>query len=156
MTLQIPSIILPRSYAAGTGSLASTETIADITEHTSIEFPVEFLQEKNIFITATELALAPAAIPRPLWYWVELSPYPSANNTYWPEPYPISAAYWAPIATPSIEVSLLAGAAGFITHPLMLPWSIHSPWARVVLQTPVPAALPTAYWVVQVLFVGNK
>ena len=167
--LQIPSIILPnvsrQPYILGT----ETETIDDLVEHTSLEFPVEYLQEKEIHITATEVALA-AVVPGTLWCWVELSPYPSANtpeigsNFYWPAPLPTSTAYWAAIGggggaivptTPYLEVSGLAGAAGTLVHTIILPWEIHSPWARLVVQTPVAAALPNAYWVIQCMFSGK-
>jgi hypothetical protein len=164
--LQIPSIILPRSYALGTGTLPYIETIADTLVHTSIEFPVEYLQEKTVQITATEVAEVPAAVPGPLWCWVELSPYPTANSLYWPEYYPITSFYWAAIGggggiswatlgllppiSPHIEVSGLAGGAGILVHTIILPWTIHSAWARVVLQTPAMAA--NTHWIVQVTF----
>ena len=157
---QVPSIILPIVHPIG----IETEDIDDLVEHTSLEFPVEYLQEKQIHITATEVALAPAAVPGNLWCWIELSPYPSANSPYWPFPYPTATAYWAAIGggggaivptAPLIETSGLAGAAGTLIHTIILPFSIHSPWCRVVLQTPVAAALPAAYWVVQVMVSGK-
>lgn len=221
MTIQVPSIILPRVWVLGT----ETETIADVEEHTSIEFPVEFLQEKTVHITATEVARVVGviaggpftlgepvigvpsgavgivfdqganwigitgvvgvfvvgdtitgtvsganidgglafAVPGPLRCWVELSPYPSANSPYWPEYYPITAAYWAAIGggggflPPLVfhaEVSLLAGAPGTLVHTFMQVWNDHSTWARVVLQTPAIAA--NAYWIVQCLFSGKS
>lgn len=161
MPLQIPSIILPRAWTTG----LETETIADLLEHTSLEFPVEYLQEKQIHIVATEVALAPAAVPGNLWCWVELSPYPSANSPYWAAPLPTSTAYWAAIgggggailpSSPYIEVSALGGAAGVLSHTIILPFAIHAPWCRLVLQTPVAAALPAAYWVVQAMFAGSN
>lgn len=151
---QVPSIILPSVWTLG----IETETIADVVEHTSTEFRVEFLQEKQVHITATEVALAPAAVPGNLWCWIELSPLPSANSAEWASPLPTSIAYWAAIGggggaivptAPHIEVSGLGGAVGTLTHTIILPWAIHSPWARLVVQTPVAAALPAAYWVVQ-------
>ncbi len=154
--LQVPAIILPTVWALGT----ETETIDDLVEHTSIEFPTEYLQEKLIHIFATEVALAPAAVPGPLWCWVELSPYPSANSNYWPVPLPTATAYWAAIGggggaiaptAPLIEVSGLAGAPGTLVHTMILPWDIHSVWARLVIQTPVAAALPAAYWEIQAM-----
>lgn len=157
VTIQIPSIILPDvtalPYILGT----ETETIDDLVEHTSIEFPTELLQDHEVHITATEVALA-AVVPGTLWCWIELSPYPSANSLYWPFKLPTSTAYWAAIGggggaivptTPHLEVSGLAGAPGTLVHSIILPWEIHSPWCRVILQTPVAAALPNAYWVVQ-------
>lgn len=151
-TIQIPSIILPQVWVIGT----ETETINDLVEHTSLDIPVEYLQEKIIHIFATEVAEAPAAVPGNLWCWVELSPVAST----------ISTNYWAAIGggggvivptAPHIEASGLAGAAGTLVHTIILPWAIHSPYARVVAQTPVAAALPNAYWVVQVLIsAGSK
>jgi len=213
--VQIPSIILPTIWSVGT----ETEDIDDLVEHTSIEFPVKYLQEKEIHILATEVARAIGIIvgaftlgepvlgapsgatgivfdqganwievtsvvgifavgdtitgtvsgatingaltfvvPGNLWCWVELSPYPSANSAYWEEPLPTSTAYWAAIGggggaiiptTPHIEVSGLAGLPGTLIHTIILPWEIHSPWARLVMQTPIAASLPNAYWVVQ-------
>ena len=159
--LQIPSIILPDVSAQDTILGTETETIDDLVEHTSLEFPVEFLQNKTIHITATEVALA-AVVAGNLLCWIELSPYPSANsvgvNTYWRWPLPTSVAYWGaiggggaalPPVAPLVEASGLGGAAGVLIHGIMLPWAIHSAWARLVVQTPVAAALPNAYWVIQ-------
>jgi len=220
-TLQAQSIILPRVWSVGT----ETETIDDLVEHTSTEFPAEFLHEKQVHITATEVARAigvivgaftvgepvigvPSgaagvvigtgatwieltgvvgvfaagdtitgtisgatingaltfAVPGNLWCWIELSPYPSANTegtwSYWPYPLGASTFYWAAIGggggaivpiTPHIEVSGLAGLPGTLVHTIILPWSIHSPWARLVIQTPIAAALPNAYWVIQAM-----
>lgn len=154
--LQVPSIILPAAWVTG----LETETIADIAEHTSREFSTEYLQEKQVHIFATEVALAPAAVPGNLWCWIELSPYPSANSAYWPVPLPSSAVYWAAIGggggaiaplAPHVEVSGLGGAAGALAHTIILPWAIHSPWARLIIQTPVAAALPAAYWLIQAM-----
>lgn len=91
------------------------------------------------------------AVPGDLWCWVELSPVAST----------ISTSYWAAIGggggaldpvAPTITASGLAGAPGSLVHTILLPWSIHAPWCRLVVQTPVAAALPAAYWVCQVLF----
>ena len=164
MQTQTPSLILPTTYAAGTGTLASTETIADVAEHTSVEFFCNTLQEKTVHIMAVEAALAPAAVPGNLWCWIELSPYPTANGNLWQWPLPTSTLFWAAIGggggaiapvAPHIEVSGLGGAAGTLTHGIILPWAIHSYWARVVVQTPVAAALPLAFWTVQVLVSGK-
>ncbi len=158
-----PAIILPdvstQPYILGT----ETETIDDLVEHTSTEFPVEYLKDKEIHITATEVALAAVAAGN-LWCWIELSPYPSANSPYWPTPLPTATAYWAAIGggggailptVPHVEVSGLAAAAGTLVHGIMLPWDTHSVWARLVLQTPVAANLPLAYWVIQAQFTAK-
>lgn len=159
--IQVPSIILPQVWVLGT----EVETINDLIEHTSIEFPVEYLQEKQVHIYAQEVALAPATVPGNLQCWIEISPYPSANTSaaepsYWPSPLPTSTAYWAAIgggggaiapAAPYIEVSGLAGAPGTLVHTILLSWTVHSPWARLVVQTPIAAALPNAYWIIQAM-----
>ena len=215
-TLQVPSIILPTVWSIGT----ETETVADLLEHTSIEVPVEFLQEKQVHIFATEVGRAigvivggpfmvgeaivgvPSgatglvmaqganwieifniagvfavgdvitgvvsgafingglafAVPGNLWCWVELSPYPSANSTYWAWPLPTTTAYWAAIGggggflaptAPLIEVG--TGING-VVHSILIPWTQHSAWARLIIQTPVAAALPNALWLVQAIF----
>ena len=153
--VQVPSIILPTVWSIGT----ETENIDDLLEHTSIEFSTEFLQEKLIHIIATEATIFGA--PGNLECWVELSPYPSANSNYWSYPLPTTTAYWsaigggggalAPVA-PLVEV---ATGVHLTIHTFTLPWQIHSPWARLVVQTPVAAALPTAYWVVQAMIVSK-
>lgn len=140
-TVQVPSIILPQVWEVGT----ETEIINDLVEHTSIDIPVEQLQEKIIHVFATEVVVA--GVPGNLWLWVELSPVPSATSTV----------YWAAIGggggalvpvAPTIEVA--TGVDGTV-HTLTLPWSIHSAYARLVVQTPVAAALPAAFWMVQCL-----
>jgi len=138
--IQKPSIVLPQVWSVGT----ETETIADNAEHTSIDIPVEYLQEKLIHILATEVVVA--GTPGNLWCWVELSPVDSD----------VSTAYWSAIGggggaltpvSPVIEAG--TGVNGTI-HTLTLCWTIHSAYARVIVQTPSPAA--TAFWAVQALF----
>jgi len=95
-------------------------------------------------------------VPGNLQCWIELSPVPST----------ISTSYWAaigggggilPATTPTIEASALAGAPGILVHTIILPWAIHSAYARLVVQTPVAADLPNAYWAVQALIsAGSK
>ena len=152
--IQAPSIILPILAPLWT----ETETIADLVEHTSIEFPVEYLQEKEIHIVATEVVVA--GVPGNLQCWVELSPFPSVNNLMWPAPLPATAAYWAAIGggggamapvAPLVEVP--AGVTGTV-HSILIPWAIHSAWARLVIQTPVSATPATAFWIVQAIFSG--
>jgi len=154
---QAAGIILPDVSAQPFILGTETETIDDLVEHTSIEFATEYLQNKEVHIYAQEVALA-AVVPGNLLCWIELSPYPSAFSNYWPSPNPISTAYWAAIGggggaiaptAPLTEVSGLGGAAGTLVHTIILPWAIHSPWARLVVQTPVAAALPNAYWILQ-------
>lgn len=151
MSIQIPSLILPVITTRIPNPLADVEAVADLLTHISIDIPVEQLQEKTIHIWATEVLLAPG-VPGPLWAWIELSQYPTS----------VSAAFWgaigggggpsypavpamAPVA-PTLEIGL--GING-VVHNILIPWAIHSPYARLVIQTPVAAALPMAFWVCQ-------
>jgi len=152
--IQPPSIILPILSPLGT----ERETVNDLVEHTSIEFPVEFLQEKEIHIIAAEVVVA--GVPGNLECWVELSPFPTINSLYWPAPLPALAAYWAAIGggggalapiAPMVEVA--TGVTGTV-HSILIPWAIHSVWARLVIQTPVSATPATAFWIVQAIFSG--
>ena len=137
--VQVPSIILPQQWEMGT----ETETINDSAEHPSIDIPIEYLQEKTIHILATEVVVA--GVPGNLWCWVELSPVSSS----------VSTSYWsaigggggalAPVA-PVIEAG--TGVMGTV-HTFTISWTVHSAYARLVVQTPSPVA--TAYWVVQAL-----
>jgi len=152
--VQIPWFILPVSITLGT----ERETVNDLVEHTSIEFPVEYLQEKEIHIIAAEVVVF--GVPGNLQCWVELSPVPTANNLMWPFPLPATAAYWAAIGggggamapiAPLVEVA--TGVTGTV-HSILIPWAIHSAWARLVIQTPVSATPATAFWIVQAIFSG--
>ncbi|MDP2730206.1 MAG: hypothetical protein Q8O55_06975 [Dehalococcoidales bacterium] len=151
---QIPAWILPRVIQLGT----EVETVGDLVEHTSTEFPVEYLQEKMIHIVATEVVAA--GVPGNLQCWVELSPWPTNNNMMHPAPLPASAAYWAAIGggggamapiAPLVEAA--TGVTGTV-HSILIPWAIHSAWARLVIQTPVSATPATAFWIVQAIFSG--
>ena len=153
--IQGPWVILPRVVILGT----ERETVNDLVEHTSIEFPVEYLQEKEIHILAAEVAMF-GGVPGNLQCWVELSPVPTANNLMWPAPLPAVATYWAAIGggggaiapiAPLVEVA--AGVTGTV-HSILIPWAIHSAWARLVIQTPVVATPATAFWIVQAIFSG--
>lgn len=139
--VQVPSLILPRVWSLGT----ETETIADLVEHTSLEFAVDNLRDKTIRILATEMIAL--GVPGNLLIWVELSPVLTTT----------SGAYWAAIGggggalaplAPTVEV---ATGVPLTIHTILLPWGIHSAFARVVVRTPVAAALPTAFWVVQAI-----
>lgn len=156
VSLQVPSIILPTTfYTIGT----LTEDLTDTNEHTSTEFPVEFLHEKEIHIMATEFVVL--GIPGNLWCWVELSPYPSVNSLYQPAPLPATAAYWAAIGggggalAPVSPVLEVATGVSLTVHTLLLPWTIHSGWARLVVRTPVAAAPLTAFWMIQAMVSGK-
>lgn len=162
--IQSPGIILPDVSAFDDIVGTETETIDDLVEHTSYEFATKLLQEKQIHIVATEVSLFAASVPGNLWCWVELSPLPSANNDMWESPLLTSTDAWAAIGggggaltptAPYVEISGLAGAAGTLIHTIILPWTIHSPWARLVVQTPIAASLPLAYWVIQAVITAK-
>jgi len=154
IVVQASAIILPILAPLG----VEVETVDNLVEHTSIEFPVEYLQEKEVHIVATEVVAA--GVPGNLQCWVELSPFPSVNNLMWPFPLPARATYWAAIGggggalapvAPLVEVATGVNAS---VHSIMIPWAIHSPWARLVVQTPVAATPATAYWIVQAIVSG--
>jgi len=140
------TIILPvpiTGWTLGT----ETETIDDTDEHISTDILCESLHEKIVYITAAEVVVA--GVPGPLWCWIELSPYD--NDT--------SAAFWAAIGggggaiaplTPHIEIA--TGVNGTI-HGIILPWTVHGPYARLVIQT--PASVAAAVWAVQAIFGGK-
>lgn len=142
-TVQVPSIILPTGWTLGT----ETETIDDTDEHVSIDIPSAYLQFKTVHITAVEVVVA--GTPGPLWCWIEVSPYDTGT----------SEAYWAAIGggggaltptSPTIEVA--TGVTGTV-HSIFLPWTAHSAYARLVIQT--PSSVATAAWAVQAIISGK-
>jgi len=143
MTIQFPTIILPTVWNLGT----ETEVVLDILEHTSIEVPVEFLQEKLIQVVAREAVVL--GVPGNLWMWVELSPVQSTT----------SAAYWSAIGggggvlPPAAPVVIVGTGVTGTIHPVLLPWTMHGNFARLVVQTPVLVA--TAGWAIQALISGK-
>lgn len=148
---QVPSIVLPQVWVLGT----ETELINDLITHPSVDIPVEMLGEKQIHITAAEVVFA--GVPGNLQCWIELSPVAfTTSDAYYSAlgggGGPIDPAtglpYIAPVA-PLVEVA--TGVNGTI-HTILLPWVVHSPWARLVVWTPVAAALATAFWAVQAIF----
>ncbi len=157
--IQAPGIILPNVSAYEEIVGTETETINDLVTHTSYEFPTRFLQELEVHIAATEVVLAGAL--GNLWLWIELSPIPSANSDYWPSPLLTSAYGWAAIGggggvlTPTSPIIVVATGAAIPIHTCLIPWSIHSPWARLVVQMPVSATPTTAYWTVQAVVSGK-
>ena len=146
---QTPVIILPHVAPLGT----ETEAIADAVTHVSLEVDTAFFQEKRVSLVAIEGVLAGAA--GNLLWWVELA---VARTT-------TSPLYWVAIGGGG---GALAGSAGLpvATTPNVLVgtgvngarqndqifWTAHAQYARVVVQTPVPAAF--AAWGVQALFEG--
>ncbi|MBA7485436.1 hypothetical protein ES707_20982 [subsurface metagenome] len=155
--IQVPWIILPTMVFLGT----EVETINDLVEHTSIEFPIEYLQEKMVHIIATEVVVA--GVPGNLNCWVELSPLPSVNSLMWPAPLPFNPASWGAIGggggilPPTVPVVEVATGVNAAVHNILIPWAIHSAWARLVIQTPVSATPLTAYWILQaIVSAGSK
>lgn len=150
--IQVESIILPtRVSTLGAQALGTeVENINDLLEHTSIEFLTRDLEYKTITILVTE-SIVGAGVPGNLWCWVELSPVPST----------VSALYWGAIgggggAQPPIAPTIEAAVGVHLTqHTIVLTWTDHSPYARLVMQTPVAAGLPGAIWVVQASFMGR-
>jgi len=158
---QRPSLILPISYANDTGgTLASTEVISDALEHTSAEVFIENLTYVTVHILAIEM-IPVAGNPGNLDCWVELSPWPTANTTtqLWPTPLPASTAYWTAIgggggAVPPVAPdTIVATGVSTTGQGVLIPFTMHSMWCRVVLQTTAPHA--TSFWVTQVLISGK-
>ncbi len=156
VTVQIPGIVLPRIAPLGFES----EWINDLVTHVSLEFPVDSLQEKMIEIVAVE-AIA-MGVPGNLQAWIELSPYPSVNSPMWAIPLPVATNYWAAIGggggalPPVAPTVIVAAGVPLQAHTFMLAWNDHSAWARLVMQTPIAAGLPTAFWIVQAMFSGKS
>lgn len=140
-----PTIILPNLAPLGT----EVETLNDLLEHTSNEFDVSLIQEKNIEVVATEVITA--GVIGNLNLWVELSPYPST----------ITTAYWAAIGggggaiAPVAPVIIVPTGVTGTVHTLFLPWTVASSYARLVTQMPAGAAPATAYWTIQAIFEGK-
>ncbi|KKK49776.1 hypothetical protein LCGC14_3131640 [marine sediment metagenome] len=143
--VQSHSLILPTYHPLGT----EVEDIDDLVTHVSSEFYCADIQEKKAQIVAIENVTA--GVPGNLRWWVELSPVPST----------VSTAYWAAIGggggalaplTPNIIVGTGVQAT---THTDLLAWTIHSEFARLVVQTPVAAAVATAIWQLQLILSGK-
>ena len=143
MIIQIPSIILPTVWVTGT----ETQQVAGLTKFYSIEFSTRNLHEKCIQIFAEEVDAVGA--PGPLWAWVELSPYPTTTT----------GLYWSAIgggggAVAPVLPTVITGTATSLTvQGALLAWTVHSEYARLVVQTPVFSA--TAVWLVQAMISGK-
>ncbi len=148
--LQVPSIILPEVWVIG----SEQEAVNDVLAHTSIEFDVSYLHDKTIQIWATEI-LPFGGVPGPLWAWVELSPVSSTFNP----------AYWAaigggggiqvggvPVIVPLVPVVEAAAPVHLRVHGIILPFGIHSGFARLVVWVPVAMAPAAAFWSIQAVF----
>ncbi|MDO8635686.1 MAG: hypothetical protein Q7R34_05495 [Dehalococcoidia bacterium] len=140
---QPSGLILPTVYQTE----LETESVADALEHTSIEVEVRHLKDKSIQIVAMEIVAA--GVPGNLQMWVETSPYPST----------LSTAFWAAIGggggviAPTSPVVGVGTGVHLTVHTFILPWSIHSEYVRLVVQTPVAAA--AASWLVQARLSGK-
>ena len=157
MRIQVPSIVLPATGSLVNGAYAGTELapIADLVTHVGHEidtgnpFGMAFMETNTIFLTAIEAV--GAGVPGTLWCWIELSPYPSSTTTQ----------YWAAIGggggtlPPVSPVTIVGTGTNFAQHTIVLSWSIHAPYARLVVQTPVAASLPNAYWGVQAMWAAK-
>jgi len=147
--VQIPGLILPNIVAPNIPTGAETEAITDLVEHTSKEIETWQLQEKIIHIMAVEVVAA--GVPGNLQCWVELSPFPSTT----------SPAYWSAVGggggavVPTAPLIIAGTGVNGAVHTETIGWVLSSQWARVVVHTPVSAALATAWWVVQV-WLGGK
>ncbi len=151
MSLQVPSIILPTMglapYVLYIGN--ETETVADLVTHVSLEFRTDSISTKTIHIVAVEDVAA--GVPGALLCWVELSPYPTIT----------SGAYWAAIGggggslAPTAPVTIAATGVNGTSHSFFLPWNVYSKYARLVVQTPVAAGLPAAFWGIQAMVSGK-
>jgi len=148
--LQTPSIILP-NVPIITG--AETETVNNLVAHYSLEMDLSgsfaFLRDKTVHITATEIVIV--GVPGPLQAWIEVSPYLSTTTP----------AYWAAIGggggflPPTAPLVEAPTGVSLTVHTMMLAWQIHSPFARLVVQTPVSATPLTAFWVIQAIISGK-
>lgn len=143
-------IILPQVWVTG----LETENLQDLVTHPSIDVDVEYLQEKIVHIRAIEFITA--GMPGALWCWIETSPVPFTTTDVYHAAIgggggPINPATLLPYINPVVPAIIVpTGAVGTI-HTLSLPWAIHSPYARVVLWTPV-AAIPLAdFWMCQAM-----
>jgi hypothetical protein len=144
--LQVPALIMPTSYVTGN----EVDVINNLIEHTSLEVVVKNVWNKTIHITAEEIVAG--GVPGNLWIWIELSPVASTT----------SASHWSavgggggqnPATAPTI---LIATGVDHRITTAILPWNIHSVYARVVVQTPVSALPATNYWNVQAYICGQK
>ena len=147
---QAPSLVLPQEWTRGT----ETENIDDLVAHASIDIPCEFLQEKQFHIMAMEVVAW--GTPGNLWVWVEVSPVLSTIATaYWEA---IGGSVGAVTPTPDvprvpISPSIIVGTGtNLAIHRLILPFTIHAPYCRICVRTPVAASLPLAFWTVQAIF----
>ncbi len=153
-SIQYQSLVLPFPYA----TIAAAETVADAVTHVGLEFRARYLQEKTINIMAMEIVAAVA--PGPLTVWIELSPYPTLNNLEAPAPNVATGVYWAAIGggggalAPTAPLTIVGTGVNATIHTELMAWTMHSEWARVIVQTPIPVAGES--WAVQVYLTGKS
>lgn len=157
MNFQVPSIILPTTLNNPPTGL-ETETVNNLVCHNSIDIPLlRDLEYKTVEIIATEGVIV--GVPGTLWAWIELSPVSSLVSTsYWGAIGGGGGAIYQatgalPPLAPYTEAAL--GVNG-VPHNIKIPWTVHSDFARLVVQTPVSATPLTAFWVVQAIFSGRQ
>lgn len=137
--VQKPTIILPARWTV----ITATETINNILVHTSADMALqEWLHEKTVFIWAIEVSPG-VGVPGNLQFTLQLSPFPSVT----------SVAYFAAVGAPTV---IVATGIHNTVHTAMINWVAHSPYGRVLAQTPVAATPLTDFWVVQVWWCGHS
>ena len=155
MRIQVPSIILPSSGSLPGGLYTGTEIQGVIGTSSFVSHEIDtgnpmglsFMETNTIFLSAIEVVGLGA--PGVLWCWIELSPYPST----------ITTGYWAAIGggggtlPPTSPITIAGIGTNGTQHTIILPWSTHAPYARLVVQTPVNSA--TAYWGVQAMWAAK-
>ena len=148
--IQIASPILPLVVVLGT----ETEWTNDLVTHPSLDVDTEYLEYKTVHIMATEVIVAGAL--GALWCWIEISPVPAATSELYYTAIgggggpldPATGLPYIPPVAPMITVPV--GVTG-TAHSMSIPWLIHSPEARLVVQMPVSANPATAFWAVQAM-----
>lgn len=150
-TFQIPVIILPHVAPLGT----EPQAIEDAFTHTSLEIDTSSLQEKRVALVAIEAVVA--GVPGNLLWWVELAVARTTTSPlYWSAigggGGALDGAAWAALTAPLAANVIVGTGVPLARHNDFISWTAYSRFARVVVQTPVPAA--AAAWGVQVVLEG--
>ena len=148
--VQIATPILPLVVVLGT----ETEWTNDLVTHPSLDVDTEYLEEKTVHIMLTEVILAGAL--GALWCWIEISPVPFATTDLYYTAIgggggPIDPATLLPYIPPVAPLVVVPVGVNGTQQSISLPWAIHSPEARLVVQMPVSANPATAFWAVQAM-----
>lgn len=152
-SFQTACVLLPQIAPLGT----ETQAIADLVTHTSLEIDTTHLQEKRVSLVAIEAVVL--GVPGNLLWWVELAVARTATSPlFWSAINggggALDGAAWAAPTAPLAPNVIVGTGVHLARHNDFIAWTAHSQFARVVVQTPVAAALPAAFWAVQVLFEG--